>query len=47
MEGRKIMPIPELELQPLGRSGRKQLLNRLHYPGSSPAYAAQNFKDQF
>jgi hypothetical protein len=34
MEKRKFLTLPELELQPLGRPARSQLLYRLSYPGS-------------
>jgi hypothetical protein len=31
VKGRKILPLPGLELQPLSRSAHSQLLYRLHY----------------
>jgi hypothetical protein len=33
VEERKILPLPELELRPLGRPARSQSLHRLRYPG--------------
>jgi hypothetical protein len=35
MEKRRFLTLPELELRPLGRRTRSQLLYRLSYPGSS------------
>jgi hypothetical protein len=35
VERRKILPLPGLQLQPLGRAARSQSLYRLRYPGSS------------
>jgi hypothetical protein len=34
LERRKILPLPGLELRPLGRPARSQSLYRLRYPGS-------------
>jgi hypothetical protein len=34
VERRKILPLPGLELRPLGLPDRSQSLYRLHYPGS-------------
>jgi hypothetical protein len=35
VERRKILPLPGLEIRPLGRPARSQLLYRLRYPVSS------------
>jgi hypothetical protein len=34
VERRKILPLPGLEIRPLGRSARSQSLSRLRYHGS-------------
>jgi hypothetical protein len=34
MEKRKFLPLPRLELRPLGHPARSQSLYRLYYPGS-------------
>jgi hypothetical protein len=43
-EKRKLLPPPGLELRPLGRPARSQLLYRLLYPGSSCIYILSNEK---
>jgi hypothetical protein len=35
VERRKFLPVPELELRPLGRPARSESLYRLRYPGST------------
>jgi hypothetical protein len=42
MEKRKILPLPRLEIRPLGRPARSQSLYPLSYPGTPICYVISN-----